>query len=139
MDQRRTLGREKPKVLPFTKDSVAKGLAAASNIDINASSGPSQAALDENRLRDVLQRIVYYGEIKETFHSSSERAERNVSQDDIAAMLEGDWKLVAQPDWDEAHRNWEYKLAGYDLEGDELVLKVTVNEEMQRVTVITKY
>lgn len=92
-----------------------------------------------DRLREVLQRIVYYGEIKEAFHSAYERAARNISQDDILAMLEGSWRLAATPDWDETHKNWEYKLAGTDLEGDELVLKIAVNEELQRVTVITKY
>lgn len=95
--------------------------------------------MDEETLRLILQRIVYYGEIKESFHSASEREERNVSQDDIVAMLEAKWTLAAKPDWDQAHKNWEYKLAGADLEGDELVLKITVNEEMQRVTIITKY
>jgi len=97
------------------------------------------AALDEEKLRLVVQRIVYYGEIKESFHSASERDERGVSQDDIVAMLEGNWALAAKPDWDQAHKNWEYRLAGTDLEGDELVLKITVNEEMQRITIITKY
>jgi hypothetical protein len=62
-----------------------------------------------------------------------------VLQDDIVAMLEGEWALAAEPDWDQAHKNWEYKLAGIDMEGDELVLKITVNEEMQRITIITKY
>ena len=118
---------------------VAKKPESASSIDVSASSSPSQPALDEEKLRLILQRIVYYGEIKESFHSASEREERNVSQDDIVAMLEGKWTLAAKPDWDQAHKNWEYKLAGADLEGDELVLKITVNEEMQRVTVITKY
>jgi hypothetical protein len=95
--------------------------------------------LDEEGLRRAVQRIVYYGEIKESFHSASERAERHISQDDILAMLEGAWKLAAKPDWDEAHKNWEYRLAGADLEGDALVLKITVNEEMQRITIITKF
>ena len=54
-------------------------------------------------------------------------------------MLEGEWKLAAKPNWDEEHRNWEYKLAGTDLEGDELVLKIAVNVELQRLTVITKF
>jgi len=95
--------------------------------------------LDEEALRLIVQRIVYYGEIKESFHSATERAERNVSQDDILAMLEGAWTLATEPDWDQEHKNWEYKLAGADLEGDELRLKIAVNEEMQRITIITKY
>jgi hypothetical protein len=95
--------------------------------------------LDEEKLRLAVQRIVYCGEIKESFHSASERDERGVSQDDIVAMLDGNWTLAAEPDWDPAHKSWEYKLAGTDLEGDGLVLKITVNEEMQRITIITKY
>jgi hypothetical protein len=95
--------------------------------------------LEEEALRDAITRIVYYGEVKEGFHSAKERLYRNISQDDILAMLEGEWKLTATPDWDDGHRNWEYKLAGTDLEGDELVLKVAVNVELQRVTVITKF
>jgi hypothetical protein len=133
------LVRKSGKIVPFPKDSVAKGLAAASNVDINASSGPSQPALDEYSLRDVIQRILYYGEIKETFHSVSERAERNVSQDDIAALLESRWRLQGAPEWDANRKNWKYRLVGFDLEGDALVLLVTVNEELKRVTVITKF
>ncbi|HEX4651614.1 MAG TPA: hypothetical protein VH250_08940 [Granulicella sp.] len=133
------MGRERWKVLTFPKDSVAKTPAPASNLDINASSCPSQPALDEDRLRTVLQRIVYYGEIEESWHSAQDRAGRNITQDDIATMLQGDWSLAGQPDWEEAHRKWEYKVVGVDLEGDALVLKTAVNEEMQRVTVITKY
>jgi hypothetical protein len=87
----------------------------------------------------VLQRILYYGEIEESFHSATERASRSISQDDILAMLEGDRRLEGQPDWDEAHKNWEYKVVGVDLEGDALVLKIAVNEELLRVTVITKW
>ena len=130
---------KRAKVLEISKSIVAKKPASASIIDVSASSSPSQPALDEEKLRLILQRIVYYGEIKESFHSASEREERNVSQEDILAMLEGKWTLAAKPDWDQAHKNWEYKLAGADLEGDELVLKITVDEEMQRVTIITKY
>ena len=133
------MGPERTKVVEISKSFVAKKPISASSIDVSASSSPGSAALDEEKLRLVVQRIVYYGEIKESFHSASERDERGVSQDDILAMLEGNWTLAAEPDWDQVHKNWEYKLAGTDLEGDELVLKITVNEEMQRITIITKY
>ncbi|MDP9051286.1 MAG: hypothetical protein M3O31_11300 [Acidobacteriota bacterium] len=130
---------KRAKVVEISQSFVAKKPILASSIDVSASSSPGSAALDEDNLRLVVQRIVNYGEIKESFHSASERDERDVSQDDIVAMLERNWRLTAEPDWDQAHRNWEYKLAGTDLEGDELVLKITVNEEMQRITIITKY
>jgi hypothetical protein len=133
------LGSKRTKVVEIPKSFVAKQPIPESSIDVSASSSPGQPALDEEKLRLTLQRIVYYGEIKESFHSATERAERNVSQDDILAILDGAWTLAAKPDWDEAHKNWEYQLAGLDLEGDELRLKIAVNEEMQRVTIITKY
>jgi len=133
------LGPKRAKVVEFPKSFVAKRPFGESSIDVSASSSPGQPALDEERLRQIIHRIVYYGEIKESFHSASEREERNVSQEDILAMLERDWKLAATPDWDDAHKNWEYRLAGADLEGDDLTLKITVNEEMQRITIITKF
>jgi hypothetical protein len=133
------LSGKRTKVIPFPQSSVAKLPISSSSIDISASSGPSQPALDEDRLRVVVSRIVYFGAIREAFHSAVERETRDISQDDISAMLEGDWKLAAEPDWDVEHRNWEYKLRGFDIEGDELVLKIAVNEEMQRITIITKY
>jgi hypothetical protein len=133
------LGREKPKVLLFTNDFVPKGLATAFNVYIHASSGPGQPALDENKLQEVVQRITNYGKIREMRHSSKDRSYRNISEDDILAMLQGKWKLAATPDWDEQHRNWEYKIKGSDIEGEELVLKIAVNEELQRIDIITKY
>jgi len=62
-----------------------------------------------------------------------------VSQDDIVAMLDSRWELAAAPDWDDRHRSWEYKLSGRDIEGDELVLKIAVNVELNRIDIITKY
>ncbi len=54
-------------------------------------------------------------------------------------MLCGPWALAAEPEWDEEHRNWKYKLAGHDIEGDELVLLISLNQEEQMITIITKF
>ena len=129
----------RPKVVEFRKSFVAKTPMTASSIDVNASSGPGFPALDPDELRSQVQRIVMYGTIRETSHSAIDRASRNVSQDDILAMLEGNWVLKGAPDWDTEHRNWEYKLEGADIEGDPLVLNIAVNVEMQRIDIITKY
>lgn len=134
-----SLGSGRSNIAQFPKSFVAKPAGLASSIDVNASSSPRKPAFDEEGLRAVVQRIVYYGEIKESFHSASERAERNISQDDILAMLESKWALAAKPNWDEDHNSWEYELRGFDLEGDQLELKIAVNEEMQRIIIITKY
>ena len=80
-----------------------------------------------------------YGTIREAKHSAQDRAYRNISQDDILAMLEANWVFAAKPDWDQEHRNWEYLLAGHDIEGDPLSLKIAMNDELLRILVITKF
>jgi hypothetical protein len=85
---------KRTKVVEISKSFVAKKPISASSIDVSASSSPNQPALDEEKLRLVVQRIVYYGEIKESFHSASERNERGVSQDDIVAMLDGNGRWL---------------------------------------------
>jgi hypothetical protein len=138
---RRRLGlsSKRTKIVPFQQKSVASPPKSASIIDVSASSGSRWPAMDPDVLRVEVRRIVMYGTIWETKHSAVDRGYRNISQDDILAVLDGDWTLAAAPDWDEAHRNWEYKVAGQDVEGDELVLKIAVNSEMQRIDIITKY
>lgn len=145
-DQIASLSREgsglsfkRTKVVEFPKSKASRTGAHASIIDVNASSGPANLALELDELRSKVQRIVNYGTIREAKHSAIDRAYRDVSQDDILKMLEGEWVLSAKPDWDEPHRNWEYLVAGNDIEGDPLSLKVAVNEEMQRIDIITKF
>jgi len=131
---------EKPgKLIPFEKKHIAKGPQFASNIDISASSATRHTALGEDNLRTAISRILFCGTIRETWHSEQERSYRNVSQDDIVAMLDGPWKLVARPEWSHAHENWKYKLIGMDIEGDELELVVAVNTELDLIEIITKY
>ncbi len=133
------LGPKRTKVVEFSKSFVAKPPISASSIDVNASYASRSPALDEEALRAAVQRIVYYGNIQESSHSVNERAHRSISQEDIVAMLDGAWVLVGSADWDDDHGTWEYKLAGSDLEGDKLVLKIAVNLELKRITVITKF
>jgi hypothetical protein len=133
------LSPKNPKVVEIGQRKASQNPIRASSIDVNASSGPGFPALDPDELRLQVERIVMYGTIRETSHSAIDRAYRNVSQDDILAMLEGNWVLKGAPDWDTEHRNWEYKLEGLDIEGDPLVLKIAVNVEMQRIDIITKY
>ncbi len=130
---------KKPKVVEIGERKASRLPISASSIDVNASSGPGFPALDPYELRSQVQRIVMYGTIRETKHSADDRAYRNVSQDDILAMLEGNWVLDAEPEWDTEHRNWKYRVAGVDIEGDPLVLLIAVNVEMQRIDIITKF
>jgi hypothetical protein len=96
-------------------------------------------ALAGEELRQAVTRIVLYGNFRESGHSAFDRSYRNVSHDDMLYMLEGAWTLAAEPEWDEKHHNWKYKLAGQDIEGDDLVLLVALNTEEQMITIITKF
>jgi hypothetical protein len=133
------LGQDKSKILPFPKKGIAQTPGSASNIDVSASSSSRPPGLAEEDLRPAVTRIVLYGTFRESAHSANDRSYRNVSHDDMLHMLEGAWTLAAPPEWDERHHNWKYKLAGQDIEGDELVLVVALNVEEQMISIITKY
>ena len=128
------LGPDKRRVLPFPKKGIALNEKSSSNLDINASPDQRIPALPEEELRQAVSRAVLYGTFRETFHSSGERCFRNISQEDILHMLQGAWALVSTEFSDE-HRSWKYKVAGKDIEGDELILDPDEN----RITVISKF
>ena len=133
------MGQKRTKILPFPKKGIAQTPGSASIIDVNASSGQRPSPLSELDLQNAVSKIIFYGTYRETRHSAEDRSYRNVSDDDIQFMLRGPWKLSGEPEWEEMHKNWKYKLSGHDIEGDDLVLVVAINEEEQMITVITKY
>jgi hypothetical protein len=133
------LGKPRSKVLPFPKKIIAQTPSSKSNIDVNASSGRSEPALAGEDLQLAVRRIVLYGTFRESRHSAKDRSYRNISEGDIVAMLEGAWSLVGPPEWDDDHHNWKYTLMGRDIDGDELVLVVAVNVELECIDIITKY
>jgi hypothetical protein len=133
------LDERKGKIVEYNKKAVAKGAKGASNLDISASSSGRPPALAEPELRVAVTRIVHYGTIWQTRHAGRDRDYRNISDDDIQAMLLSDWVLERVPEWNDDHRNWKYRLLGKDIEGDELTLIVTVNTEEQTLAVITKF
>ena len=123
------MGQPRNRILPFPKKGVAQSAPSASKLDISASSVGREPALSGEDLHAAVSRIVLYGTYRESKHSAQDRSYRNVSDDDIQLMLCGPWTLAGKPEWDEEHRNWKYKLAGHDIEGDELVLLVSLNQE----------
>jgi hypothetical protein len=107
---------------------------------MSSSEAPRPPHMGEQQLREfvrVARRKGYYGE---TFHSEVERAHRDISPDDIAYGLDReDWYQCRQPDFDEEHNNWEYLIHTVDIEGDELHLKIAVDEKNKRFEVISKW
>ena len=133
------MGKPRSKVLPFPKKSVAQTSTSTSNIDVSASFRNREPALAGEALQQAIRRIVFYGTFRESRHSAKDRSYRNISEGDIVAMLEGAWSLAGPPEWDDDHHSWKYKLMGSDIDGDELVLVVAVNVELDCIEIITKY
>jgi hypothetical protein len=96
--------------------------------------------MGEQQLRELVRFARKRGYYGETFHSEVERAHRNISPDDIAYGLDReDWYQCRKPDFDEEHNNWEYLIHTADIEGDELHLKIAVDEKNKRFEVISKW
>ena len=94
----------------------------------------------ENALRQVIAKAVEKGWVREAFHAEHERAYRNISMEDILYGLEhSDWTLAAAPDYDSAHKNWEYKIKTVDIDDVELFLKIAPDPSAGTVLVITKF
>ena len=101
---------------------------------------PRPPHLNEQQLREFVRRACERGFYKEGFHSEYERACRNISPDDIVYGLEReDWVLCGDPDYDDEFESWEYLIQTWDIEGEELHLKIAVSLEYQRFEVITKW
>src|SRR5208282_4908290 len=93
---------------------------------------PKPPCLNQQQLREFVRRACERTYFKEAFHSEYERAYRNISPDDIVYGLEReDWKLCKEPDYDEEFENWEYLIQTWDIEGEEIHLKIAVNAEYQ--------
>lgn len=98
------------------------------------------APMGDQQLRDFIRAARKRGYYGESFHSEVERAHRNISPDDIAHGLDrDDWHQCKAPDFDEEHGTWEYLIHTVDIEGEELHLKITVDETNKRFEVISKW
>lgn len=96
--------------------------------------------LSLSTLRQLVAKAVEKEWVREAFHSEHERAHRNISNEDVLHGLgRSDWSLAAPPDYDEDHKNWEYKIRTVDIEGVELHLKIAPNPADGTVRVITKF
>ena len=95
--------------------------------------------MDEDSLRLLVMRVVNGGgTVRETWHSKYDRAYRNITMHDIVCGLRYSWVCTSQS-WDDEHCSWEYELKTVDVEGDDLTLRITANQELERVEIITKY
>jgi hypothetical protein len=57
----------------------------------------------------------------------------------VYGLERDDWSLCKDPDWDEVFQSWEYLIRTFDIEGEELHLKITLDMEYKRFEVISKW
>lgn len=62
-----------------------------------------------------------------------------VSQQDVLYVLQSG-EIISPPEWDDAHRNWKYKVEGTDLEAEEELRAITIIiEERFSIFIVTAY
>jgi hypothetical protein len=114
----------------------------AKKVNVTLSIDKRPQPLSEQALRAAVKRATDKGFIREAFHSEVERADRNISDEDIRYGLERkDWTLAKKPDWDDCpkHKNWEYLIKTVDVDQEILHLKIAIYPAENRIKVITKY
>ena len=72
-------------------------------------------------------------------HCRQRMNERNVYDDDILKVLEENGVIKSQPELDEKHQIYKYRVDGYDIEGDKLSVIVNIVEAQWIVVSITVF
>ncbi|HEX8396053.1 MAG TPA: DUF4258 domain-containing protein [Pyrinomonadaceae bacterium] len=70
-------------------------------------------------------------------HCFDQMGRRTVDNEDIRRVLELNGNINSEPEWDEKHQKYKYKVDGYDTEGDKLAVVVNIVETNWRVVAIT--
>lgn len=81
--------------------------------------------------------ILSDGFVKPTFHCRKDSmVKRNIEIDDILEALQNG-EIRHNPEWDEEHQNWKYKVCGRDVEEDELTVITVILEANLTLLIVT--
>lgn len=78
--------------------------------------------------------IVYSEHVKRDILSGRHGA---TFQDILHVLQHGE--IVREPEWDDTHRKWKYKVEGADLEDEELRVITIIIDEQFRLFIVTAY
>lgn len=93
--------------------------------------------LGRQEATDLARRIVESGFIETPQHQQDRAIERNVTSRDIAHCLTMG-RVTREPEWNERHQEWRYRIEGEDIEGVELTLIVAFEDE-ETLAVVTVF
>ena len=90
-------------------------------------------------LRQFIAKALEKGYVREGWHSEIERAERDISDDDISYGLgRKDWKLKGAPEISKTG-GFKYLIQTVDVDQEELHLLVKPDTETGNLKILTKY
>jgi len=91
--------------------------------------------LDPLQAKRVIEVILETGSVVLTFHCRTKSMpQRQVDMNDIRYVLKHG-QIIREPEWDEGHQNWKYRVEGTDIEGVELTAIVAIEPPSMLVIV----
>ena len=95
--------------------------------------------MSEAGLRQFIARALDKGYVRESFHAEVERADRNISDEDIRYGLgRKDWTLVGDPEPSRTG-GFKYLIRTVDVDQEELRLLVKPDTKTGNLKILTKY
>jgi len=95
--------------------------------------------MSDGGLRQFVSRALDKGFIREGFHSEVERAERNISDEDIQyGLSRKDWIIEREPEQSRTG-GFKYLIRTVDIEQEALHLLVKPDTETGTLRILTKY
>ena len=95
--------------------------------------------MSEPGLRQFIARALDKGFVRESFHSEVERADRNISDEDIRyGLSRRDWTLKGAPEPSKTG-GFKYLIRTVDVEQEELHLLVKPDAKTRNLKILTKY
>jgi len=89
-------------------------------------------------LKQFIVKALDKGWVQESFHSEVERADRNISDDDLRFGLEADW-TIGDVRYSERHKSFTYEVKTIDLDDEELHIVVSPKLKSQTLMIVTKW
>ena len=86
----------------------------------------------------VILLILEQGTFEMTSHARERMRKRNASYQDIVNTLETG-QILREPEWDEGHGHWKYRVEGVDLDGDSLTAITVIFDSEMSLLVVTLF
>lgn len=100
-------------------------------------SNPVKLSADE--AKRLILWILENGIVEPTNHCRCESMpKRNVTMGDVEHVLIAG-EIRREPEWEEKHGNWKYRVEGEDVDGDDLIAITVIIEEDATLLILTVF